>query len=147
MPSWLRWTLVLPVAVVSFVVIQFFVAFSSEQMPLPGVLRDWYSQALNSIAAPWAFVFLGAQTAPNGRALPTAISLAVAFSVFTGAVMALAFMVGSFSQPLWWLLVSAVMGVVTVVATCVQIYKEAQPDPLKKIEGRELIDRPATDSL
>jgi hypothetical protein len=51
MPSWLRWTLVLPAALGSYIAIQFVVAFSSELMPLPEVMRNWYSQALNLLGA------------------------------------------------------------------------------------------------
>ncbi len=126
MPNWLRWTLVLPAALAGYVVIQLVVGLSSESMPLPQVLRDWYSQAMNSIVAPWAFVMIGARTAPVGRALPTGIALAVLYGIFTGVVAALAVMATTLTAPLWWILLSAVAGVVTVVVTCVHIYREDQ---------------------
>ena len=103
MPTWLRWTLVFPAAIVSFVLIQLAVGLSSEQMPLPGAVRDWYSQALNVFVAPWLFVLAGARTAPGGRALPTAISLAVVYSVFTGLMSVVAIMATRLNQPLWWI--------------------------------------------
>lgn len=127
MPNWLRWTLVLPAAVAGYVAIQFVVGFSSESLPLPSVLRDWYSQAMNSIVAPWAFVMIGAKTAPVGRALPTGIALAVLYGIFTGVVAALAVVATTLNTPLWWILVSGLVSVITVVVTCVQIYRQEHP--------------------
>ena len=63
MPNWLRWILVVPASLVAYIGIQLVTGFSSERLPLPDIAQDLYSQAVNSVLGPWAFVYVGAQTA------------------------------------------------------------------------------------
>lgn len=77
MPNWLRWILVLPVSLAAYIGVQVLAGISSEQLPLPSVARDWYSQALNSFLGPWVFVYIGAQVSPPKQRAATAVALAV----------------------------------------------------------------------
>ena len=121
MPNWLRWVLILPAALVSYVGIQILVGLSSENLPLPDKFQDWYSQAANSVAGAWAFIYAGALTAPRGRQFPTGVALAVLFGVVTGSVLTLAASARELSHPLWWIALTALASLVTCIAACVQL--------------------------
>lgn len=123
MPNWLRWILVLPASLVAYIGIQLITGLSSEQLPLPDVAQDLYSQAINSILGPWAFVYAGARISPLGRRFFTSVALAILFGVFTGSVGVLAVISNVQSGQRWWLVASAVVGLVAAGVTCVQVQR------------------------
>jgi len=123
MPNWLRWILAVPAAVVAYVASQVLVGLMSEGLALPATFRDWSSQAANSVVGPWALVAAGAAVAPRARAFHMSVVLAVAFGVLTGVAGALAFLVDKPAHPRWWLLLSGLLGMATVIVTCVQIQR------------------------
>jgi hypothetical protein len=126
MPTWLRWLLVLPAAVMSYVGIQILVGIQSETLSFPDWLQDLWSQGMNSIVGPWAFVFVGARVAPPRRAFETSVTLAVIFGIFTGVVGVLALLHPSHVRSPWWLGLTAVLGIVIVIATCFQFRDKPQ---------------------
>ena len=134
MPNWLRWILVLPGAVGAYLGVGLLVGLSSEELPLPDAIQDWYSQAMNSVVGPWVLVYAGARIAPRGRRFVTSVVLAVLFGVLTGAIAPLGLLLEHRSHPYWWFAVSAIAGIVTVIVACVQVQrsetlKEAQVGP------------------
>ncbi len=83
MPNWLRWTLVLPVAVIAYFAIQVVVGIGSERLPLSDYLQDSASQLINSILGPWAFVYPSSKIAPVGKSFQTAVFLTTLFFIIT----------------------------------------------------------------
>lgn len=121
MPTWLRWVLVFPAALASYLGIQLLVGIQSEFLSFPDSVQDLWSQGVNSIAGPWAFVFSGARVAPSTRAFATGVTLAAIYITFTAAITALALLNPTPAGFTWWVGVSGVVGVVIVIATCFQL--------------------------
>jgi hypothetical protein len=123
MPNWLRWILALPAALVAYIASQILVGLLSEELPLPAAFRDWSSQAANSVVGPWALIAAGAAVAPRGRAFFVSVILAVGFGVLTCVVGALAFLDDDPTVARWWLVLSSLLGMATVIVTCVQFQR------------------------
>lgn len=72
-PNWLRWILVLPATVFSYVAVIFFMSMMAEEVKgswIPGVdeiLIPLYVAACSCLLAPWVSVMAGAHTAPAYR--------------------------------------------------------------------------------
>ena len=79
MPDWLRWFIVLPTALAAYFGVQASVGVQSETWPLPDVLQDWLSQAINTVVGPWMFVYAGSAVAPRKSAASATIVLAATF--------------------------------------------------------------------
>ncbi len=114
MPGWLRWILILPVALIAYFAVQVGVGLASEMIPYPDSVQDMVSQFLNSFVGPWILVYAGAKVAPRGKALHAAIGLAVLFGALT---VALNLMIPA----TWWLASTSVITLAMVVATCLQV--------------------------
>jgi hypothetical protein len=120
----LRWVAVLPAAIGGYLGIQLVVIISNSFSGLPEIVVNIFDQLLNSWVAPGAFVLAGAITAPFHRFI-TGVVLTVLFSLVTGALLALRLTSQQeFSTPLWWLVVSLIIGLVACIAACVQLHHE-----------------------
>jgi len=129
MPNWLRWILVLPVALLSYFAIQVLVGIQSDTLPLPGSIQDLWSQGVNSVVGPWAFVFVGAKMAPPPRAFETAVTLGVVYGMFTGAVAILALLNSNRVHNPLWLTTAGALGVLAVIGTCLHFRVARQSKP------------------
>lgn len=129
---WLRWLAVLPVALTASLVVQIGVGLASERTPFDDIIQDLLSQLANSFAAPWAFVYVGARVAPSGRRLHAAIGLSVLFSVFTGAIVAIALLTRDATHHAWWLVISSTLSVGTVIASCVAVGRDDRDNEERK---------------
>ena len=121
MPNWLRWTLVLPVAVIAYFAIQVVVGIGSERLPLSDYLQDSASQFINSILGPWAFVYPSSKIAPAGKSSQTAVFLTTLFFIITivmGYILLRADITG---HPTWWFVVTGLVSLGSVVMACRQV--------------------------
>ncbi len=133
MPNWLRWCLMLPVALAAYLLIQIGVGLASEALPYPDNVQDMLSQFLNSFAGPWAFIYVGAKLAPHGKALPTAIGLAVLFGIIILAGNVMIFAIESTTHHVLWVTSTNIICLAVVVATCFQVARGAHK-PQKRDE-------------
>jgi peptidoglycan/LPS O-acetylase OafA/YrhL len=138
MPTWLRWVVVLPTAIASYLGIQILIGLQSEMAPFPDILQDLWSQGLNSIIGPWAFVYSGARVAPRRWILETGVTLAVFYGIFTGAIATLALLDPTPTYSPWWLAICALLGIVTVIATCVQLRKQVALESMQRQRFRRV---------
>lgn len=133
----MRWLLVVPGAMLSYLAISLVVGILSEIAgsefgTLRGAspeLRNLLSQAVNSIAAPVAFVYAGSVIAPSHR-FPVSLVLASVFVFMTIPLLAYGVYAGahvplSASRTLgtWWLVVCGVMSIAAATATPVVLYQ------------------------
>ena len=121
----LRWIAVLPVAIAAYFALAFLTAILQELT----IWRLKYIWELTSaIFAPFAFVYLGAKTAPNNH-LITAISLALLHAVCLALIFgfigyALIMQNHQFKDPVWWDAIKAVIGVIMTIWACANISKK-----------------------
>ncbi len=119
MPNWLRWTLVLPVAVIAYFAIQIVVGIGSERLPLSDYLQDSASQLINSILGPWAFVYPSSKIAPVGKSSQTAVFLTTLFFII---MIVLGYLrVGISGHPIWWFVVTGLVSLGSAVMACQQV--------------------------
>jgi len=140
LPDWLRWVLVVPVAVGVYIgVLTFAISIDSLMADLvatrlkPG-LPDWppvliVSLIMTSVAGSYCFVLAGATTAPKHRFV-TAIVLAVSCLCATayllvGLRFALTFgmLGGIWSSELMWIYIPCTGAFVAVVIACSQVWR------------------------
>ena len=125
MPAWLRWLVVLPVGVGSYLVVQIVIAVVhglvesvGELSPIASMMGDYFPQLVNSAVGPYAFVRSGTRVAPAHRTV-TAATLAVSVTVMTVGVLILALanleMVGQRPGGLTWLLITGLIGVAAAI--------------------------------
>ena len=124
MKPWLRWVLVVPAAIGAFAGVQIVIALLS-------LVGDFFwstgsahwTEFVNSIAGPYAFVYYGAKTAPKHQFF-TSICLTVLFAVLAAVIVTAYFMKG-FGNGLanFWLVVCSLVGVVTTIVTCIEVRK------------------------
>ena len=125
LPDWLSWLLVLPCALLALFVSNFAVALAAKDLPLPHWVQDSYWQLVSSSVAPWAFVFVGAQTAPPARALATAIALAIAYGSMTGTIVAISFLDPEVAgPPSGWLITNSCLNIVAVAVAAIQVARK-----------------------
>jgi len=149
MPNLLRWILVIPASLGAYFGIQILVGLSSELLDLPwflpsdwkDVAKDWWSQGLNSVAGPIALIYAGSFTSPKGHRFHTSIALAVLFGVIAGGIIAVSLFSTQLLYPQWWLLMTTIASIVTVIIVCIRIQRtEDQPDllPLSPVGTKAL---------
>lgn len=81
-PNYLRWILLFPAAIASFIGIQLIIAVFNSFTPLPEKLINIFCQFANSIAGPFVFVIVGGTIAPIYKYY-TSISLTVIYAIFS----------------------------------------------------------------
>jgi len=121
MPNWLRWTLILPVAVIAYFAIQIVVGIGSERLPLSDYLQDSASQLINSILGPWAFVYPSSQIAPVGKSSQTAVFLTTLFFIITIVMGYILLRAGNTGHPIWWFVVTGLVSLGSAVVACQQV--------------------------
>lgn len=124
----------LPAAIGASLAAQLLVGIVSEWetvIPLSSAVRDFISQAVNTVVAPLAFVYAGAQLAPSHRFATSAVlagifvAVAVALSLYRVSVSLEASRVASAWQ-IWWPVFSAGIGAVVAAATSYKFYLDEQ---------------------
>jgi hypothetical protein len=135
MKTWLRWILVLPAAVAAYFGVQIAVIVVEA-------INDFFwdshsvrwTQFVNSVAGPAAFVWCGAFVAPGYRFV-TAICLSIVMTIFESVVATLVFYSGSRTLDFegWWLIGMGVAGLVACVIACV-VVREKEDEETKERE-------------
>ena len=127
-PGSFRWILVLPAAVGAYIAVHIVVIIGN--LYLTGSFGVYFCQFVNSVCAPYAFVLAGAKTAPR-HGFAAGIALAVILAVLMGGVIAVSLIearMGVYterhSDPLWWLVVSSVIGIAVAIAACIQLHAD-----------------------
>ena len=131
-PRWLRWILVLPVAVASYWIVQllvsillYFADFVGESN-WPHSMNDLVCQITNSFAGPYAFVFTGTLMAPS-RKNHSAITLATLGAVLVVGITLLGIITSThYSKAL--LIASAIIGLIGFCTACAQVAKDESVD-------------------
>lgn len=113
MPNWLRWLLVLPVALAGYLGIQILVGIGSENLPLSDSLQDSASQLINSFLGPWAFVYPSSKLVPEHHQAQTAKFMMVLFILTTIAIGYFIFISGDKTHSASWLVTTSVIGFVS----------------------------------
>jgi hypothetical protein len=124
-PVWLRWTLMLPAALVASLVIQIVIAIVSSLSHDVSVLSwfpDWVIQLINSVAGGFAFVWAAGWMAPRGKTV-VAIIFTVLITLLVGMV-AMASLLIPTSVPLRLGLAGDVLIIGGAVWACISIYQE-----------------------
>jgi len=75
------------------------------------------------VIGPVFFVWAGAKTAPKYQFV-TAITLTVIHAIANGVIVTLVIVTGRAADPLWWLLLTCVLGIVATIEVCVGFHKE-----------------------
>jgi hypothetical protein len=128
LPGWLRWVLVLPMAIIGFFAIQLMIiVISALNISWLSWLPDWVIQLINSAASGFAFVYAGAWMAPRGK-LPVAVILTVAVAALSGMILlATLFGIGHGSRIV--LLVATLLTLLFAVFACITVYDEDRKRP------------------
>lgn len=121
-PTWLRWALVLPAAIAAYLGIQVLVALGNSFTGLPDVVETFYSQFVNSVAGPVAFVLAGAYVAPKSR-FGVALALTLLHAITTATVVTIALTTGRHSTPSWALVGACALGIVATIVACYLLYQ------------------------
>ena len=115
--NWVRWATMLPAALAAYIGAQAVVAIANSFTPLPEFAETAYSQVVNSVVGPLAFVYVGAKVAPRRQFL-VALALTVLHAVAIATVITAVLMAGTYSQPAWFLLSTSALGIVATVILC-----------------------------
>jgi hypothetical protein len=119
-PNWLRWVLVVPVAVCAYVVLTMIGSVVTRMLPIPSFILTLYYSAMS----PLAFVAAGVVTAP-GHKFVTALVLTVINAIFAAVIVTMAVIQQTGMVPLWWLVVCAMIGIVATVGLCNEFREDA----------------------
>ena len=122
-PNSIRWLLILPAASVAFIGLQLIIALVNSFTPIPEKIIDIFCQFANSLAGPFAFVFVGAKIAPSYKYY-ISISLAVFYVLFSTVIVYLAIQSQNPADPLWWLITSIILGLLAATIACSVIKAE-----------------------
>lgn len=123
LPNWLRWILVLPGALATFILANvaisiFYMLFGDRY--LPETMKHFFIQFINGIVASYYYVFVGTYIAPKFK--PTvAIVLTVIFSLLIGILLALTLVSGNSYDPTWWVIVTSAACLIAAIASCNEI--------------------------
>jgi len=122
--EWLRWIAILPAAIGAYLGLQVLIIFISALSELYGKhLPDIFYQFINSIASAVAFVWAGAKAAPKYHYI-VAICLTVIISIFMASITSIAILKDIHSYPLWWLIVTNIVSIISAIICCVYFIKE-----------------------
>ncbi len=119
-PDWLRWVLILPAAAGAYIGVQVLVAIANSFTPVPEVVETAYSQLVNSVLGPLAFVYVGAKVAPRHQFV-AALVLTVLHAVANATIVTAALVSGRHSQPAWVLIGTSALGIVATLILCYQM--------------------------
>ncbi len=128
LPDWLRWALVLPAAAGAWVGVQIFIMMVGNVFYAMGLwnIPSWFVKIAAIVAAPYGFVWLGAQTAPR-HSFIVAIILTVVHAIFASAIFVLAIGVEGIGAPLWWIITGYAVGIAVTIVACLQFrWKEGK---------------------
>ncbi len=125
LPDWLLWTLVLPAAAGAWVGAQVSIMIVGTVFYPMGLwnFASWLVKIGTIVAAPYGFVWLGAQTAPR-HSFIVAIILTVVHAIFATAIFVLAIGVEGIGAPLWWIITGYVVGITVTIVACVQFRRK-----------------------
>ena len=121
----MRWILVLPAAVGAYFSVQIAIT-------LVNLLQDFFwsmgserwTQLINSIAGPAAFVWCGTKTAPKYRANVSIILATASSCVLIGLVVFMFCKARTYDFEFWWIVISASAGVFGAIASAAYIHSE-----------------------
>jgi hypothetical protein len=131
-PNWLRWVLVLPAAIVSYFAIQIVIAIMNSFTPFPESFENIFCQLINSVAGPYCFVVAGTMLAPKYNFI-VSITLTVLYVIINTTILVIAIMNGSSTIPLWWLIITSILGIITTIYACARFHKEESHDLLHEL--------------
>jgi len=132
-PDWLRWVLVLPTAIVCSIVARLAGEINLYMFPF---LSDSFVQFWNCIMGSAFLVVGGAQSAPKHRFI-VALTLTVVWAIFSGVGIAMFFLTGKHSDPLFlWYFVCDGGGIVATVIVCVVYHQMETKARLKDALAR-----------
>ena len=125
LPDWLRWVLVLPVAVGAWVGAQISIMAIGNVFYPMGLwnLATWFVKIATIAVAPYGLVWAGAQTAPR-HSFTVAIVLTVVHAIFATAILVLAIDVERLTAPLWWIITGYIVGAAVTIVACVQFRRK-----------------------
>ncbi len=125
LPDWLRWALVLPAAAGAWVGVQIFIMMVGNVFYAMGLwnIPSWFVKIGTIVAAPYGFVWLGAQTAPR-HSFIVAIFLTFVHAIFATAIFVLAIGVDGIGAPLWWIITGYVVGITVTIVACLQFRRK-----------------------
>ncbi len=125
LPDWLLWTLVLPAAAGAWVGAQVSIMIVGNVFYPMGLwnLATWFVKVGTVVAAPYGFVWAGAQTAPR-HSFIVAIALTVVHAIFATAIFVLAIGVERIAAPLWWIITGYIVGITVTIVACVQFRRK-----------------------
>ncbi len=119
-PAWARWALVLPAAAAAYIAIQILVAIGNSLTGLPEFFEKAYSQLINSIVGPLAFVYVGATVAPRQH-FAVALVLTVAHAIVNAVLVTAVLISGRHSDPAWVLVGACALGIAATIILCYQM--------------------------
>jgi hypothetical protein len=120
-PNWLRWVLILPVAICAYLILAVIGSIVYKLLPIPTFLLTLYYSAMS----PMAFVAAGVITAPSHKFV-TAIILTIINAIFAAVIVTTAVVHQSGTVPLWWLVVCALIGIVATIWFCAEFKGEEE---------------------
>lgn len=125
--NWLRWLLVFPGAVAVYWVLQIIIAFFWGQTMdfLPEFLANHIIQFFNTIIPAYYFVIVGAKIAPRFQ-FRTSLVLTILYILLTGILFGIAVINQGQREPLWWLIVMGVAGIIASVLACHTMMQESE---------------------
>jgi hypothetical protein len=130
LPAWLRWILVVPAALLSWVVVQLPVALLTETGTLPDSWRDPASQLANSVIPPFLLVWVAAVLAPR-QPFVVALAVTVLHALFIGVVIGMRlFSPVRFTVPVLWLVATGLISIVTTIMVTLAVHREVRKTPV-----------------
>jgi hypothetical protein len=120
-PNWLRWFLILPAAICAYLILAIIGSIVYKLLPIPAFLVTLYY----SVMSPMAFVIAGVITAPSNK-FATAISVTVINAMFAAVIVTMAVVRQTGTVPIWWLVVSMLIGIVATIYLCVEFKHEEE---------------------
>ncbi|HEY5022341.1 MAG TPA: hypothetical protein VII30_07635 [Gemmatimonadaceae bacterium] len=118
-----RWLLFVPGAFIAYVGLQLIFVVLSLLLAVPDWLNRGLSQIIASVFCPYYFVYIGAKIAPQFR-LVVAVTLTVVLSVLYGMLLLFGLIRGTPGDPLWWVLVSLVLGLASSIFAVARVHAE-----------------------
>ncbi len=125
----LRWLLVLPAAVVAFLVANLLLIFWNMLSPSFATMSPRWVQFISSIIGAYMFVVVGTLVAPTKKNI-VAIILTVLLAMLCAAITTLAIVKGPGSDPLWLLVVCLIASIVAAIVACAKIVLGGEDSPL-----------------
>lgn len=113
----LRWLLVLPAAVIAFIVANLLLILWNMLSPSFATMSPRGVQFMASIIGAYMFVVVGTLVAPAKKNI-VAITLTVLLAMLCASITTLALVKGPGSDPLWLLVVCLIASIVAAIVAC-----------------------------